>query len=461
MTKCDVVVIGAGAAGLSAGALLAAEGKSVTLLERSPFLGGRALAADDDGFKVNLGGHLIEDPGSGLTKVFEHVGKELIHGEVSHDMPIWDNETQTWGSIRDRYPDKAEVKKVIKAITDSTWDELEEWDDRPMREWLAQHTSDQGVYDLYEFIAVLECMTDEWYDHSASDNLWVRKMHYEERHMAAYSCWPGQGWDGMWQDLADGFTEHGGELRMQTPAGRVLIENGAVAGVSIPHEPKVPNDFDVGEVIECDAVISTLPVWNVFNVVPEWELPGWYTSQIRYLAQDQYRVTMLNLYFATEEPVTMFDSRELATWLATPHSPTPGYMYDQAAMDPNGIPDGLHLYCTGGIVPGSRGRDRRYIEDMYDRLEQGLYVMYPGLAEHVWKRRLLAFDPAFGVVRKPMLVGKFRPHWRAPTVDGLYFASETFRSRGIGTDRAARAALTCVEDILARRISAFGDGWRY
>ncbi|MCY3960601.1 MAG: FAD-dependent oxidoreductase, partial [bacterium] len=91
MTKCDVVVIGAGAAGLSAGALLAAEGKSVTLLERSPFLGGRALAVDDDGFKVNLGGHLIEDPGSGLTKVFEHVGKELIHGEVSHDMPIWDN----------------------------------------------------------------------------------------------------------------------------------------------------------------------------------------------------------------------------------------------------------------------------------------------------------------------------------------------------------------------------------
>ncbi|MYH96185.1 MAG: FAD-dependent oxidoreductase, partial [Acidimicrobiia bacterium] len=247
MTKCDVVVIGAGAAGLSAGALLAAEGKSVTLLERSPFLGGRALAADDDGFKVNLGGHLIEDPGSGLTKVFEHVGKELIHGEVSHDMPIWDNDTQTWGSIRDRYPDKTEVKKVIKAITESSWDELEEWDDRPMREWLAQYTSDQGVYDLYEFIAVLECMTDEWYDHSASDNLWVRKMHYEERHMAAYSCWPGQGWDGMWQDLADGFTEHGGELRMQTPAGRVLIENGAVVGVSIPHEPKVPVDYDVGE----------------------------------------------------------------------------------------------------------------------------------------------------------------------------------------------------------------------
>ena len=50
------------------------------------------MAVPDEGFTVNLGGHLIEDPGSGLTKVFEHVGKELVHGEVQHDMPIWDNE---------------------------------------------------------------------------------------------------------------------------------------------------------------------------------------------------------------------------------------------------------------------------------------------------------------------------------------------------------------------------------
>ena len=36
-----------------------------------------------------------------------------------------------------------------------------------------------------------------------------------------------------------------------------------------------------------------------------------------------------------------------------------------------------------------------------------------------------------------------------------------FRSRGIGTDRAARAAVTVVEDYLGRRLSTFGDGWRY
>jgi phytoene dehydrogenase-like protein len=103
MTDYDMVVTGAGAAGLSAGALLAAEGKRVPVTDRSPVPGGRAMAVPDEGFTVNVGGHLIEEPGSGLTKVFEHVGKELVHGTVSAEMPVWDNGKQAWGSVRDRY----------------------------------------------------------------------------------------------------------------------------------------------------------------------------------------------------------------------------------------------------------------------------------------------------------------------------------------------------------------------
>ena len=35
------------------------------------------------GYLINLGGHLVEDSGSGITKVFEHVGKKLVHGPTS------------------------------------------------------------------------------------------------------------------------------------------------------------------------------------------------------------------------------------------------------------------------------------------------------------------------------------------------------------------------------------------
>ena len=88
----------------------------------------------------------------------------------------------------------------------------------------------------------------------------------------------------------------------------------------------------------------------------------------------------------------------------------------------------------------------------FDEFEHDIGVMYPGLAKPSWRRRHLVFEPSFGVIQKPGLVGMYRPHWRAPNVDGLYFASETFRSRGIGVDRASRAGLTVVEDILGKRL---------
>ena len=218
MAKVDVAIIGAGAAGLTAAALLAKEGTARRRPRGRPRLGGRGMAVPDEGFKLNLGGHLLEDSGSGITKVFEHVGKELVHGAVSSDMPVWDHEKLALGlDPRPLRGDKAELKKVIQALLETPYEALDDWDDRPLREWMLQHTCDQGVIDLWEFLSVLECMTDNWYDHSASDNLYVRKMHYSETRMAGYSFWPGQGWDGLFQDLHDAVVEHGGEVLLGTP----------------------------------------------------------------------------------------------------------------------------------------------------------------------------------------------------------------------------------------------------
>ena len=193
------------------------------------------MAVPDEGFKLNVGGHLLEDSGSGITKIFEYVGKTSATARSPRDMPVWDHEKNRWGSIRDRYSgDKDELKKVIKALLETPYEELDEWDDRPLREWMLQHTSDQGVIDLWEFLAVLECLTDEWYDHSATDNLYVRKMHYAEKRMAGYSFWPEQGWDGMFQDLARrGHRERRRGAAGDAASSAVVIENGEVKGVAL------------------------------------------------------------------------------------------------------------------------------------------------------------------------------------------------------------------------------------
>ncbi len=59
--KCDVVVIGAGFAGLSAAVRLAASGKAVTVVEEAPRLGGRATAFTDreTGQRLDNGQHAL------------------------------------------------------------------------------------------------------------------------------------------------------------------------------------------------------------------------------------------------------------------------------------------------------------------------------------------------------------------------------------------------------------------
>jgi phytoene dehydrogenase-like protein len=462
MSRHDVVIIGAGAAGLSAGALLAKEGKSVLIVEASPWLGGRGVAVPDEGFKINLGGHLVEDSGSGITKVFEHVGKELIHGASSSDMVIWDHEKSRWGSIREQYSaDKSELKKVIQIVVETPYEDFDEWDDRTLREWMLQYTKHEGVIALWEFITVLEAITENWWDHSASDNLYMRKMHYSEKGIGGYSFWPGQGWDGMFNDLRDAVVENGGEIRLDTRASRVVIENGRVLGLAVEEPHVIPNEIFEEELLETDCVISTLPVWNVLRVVPEDDLPDWYTAQIKHLARIEFRATWLGVYFATKEPIHALDPRELATWLHTPNLPHAGFFFNMTAMDPSVAPDGSYLYVGGLDIPGAKVRDVKWMLRTQEQFEKDLAIMYPGLGHAYWRRRHLVHEPGLGVIQKPNLVGKFRPHWRAPNVDGLYFASDTFRSRGIGVDRAARAGVTVAEDILGRRLATFGDGWRY
>jgi phytoene dehydrogenase-like protein len=64
----DVAIVGGGLAGLTAAALLAQEGQTVALFERSATLGGRATTHVERGFHFNLGAHawLPAGPGTGI-----------------------------------------------------------------------------------------------------------------------------------------------------------------------------------------------------------------------------------------------------------------------------------------------------------------------------------------------------------------------------------------------------------
>lgn len=86
--KHDVVIIGSGLAGLSAGVELVEEGRRVTVLERNPYVGGRCADWDEDGMHVESGLHRWLGFYRELPKLFEKAGHD------PEDAVIWEDEVE-------------------------------------------------------------------------------------------------------------------------------------------------------------------------------------------------------------------------------------------------------------------------------------------------------------------------------------------------------------------------------
>ena len=128
-------------------------------------------------------------------------------------------------------------------------------------------------------------------------------------------------------------------------------------------------------------------------------------------------------------------------------------MFNQSAMDPSCSPEGTQLHVMGGIFPGAKGRDRAWLRQHDGAVRADVETMWPGFAKSVWRRRHLVFEPSFGVIQMPGLVGQ---------VPAALAGARTSRVCGSPARRSAAAASAptvrrgppspCVEEYLGRRL---------
>jgi phytoene dehydrogenase-like protein len=448
--KTDVVVIGAGASGLVCASLLAKAGKRVALLERNRFLGGRAREFVHRGHRIGLGSHLVEDPGDSLTAVCDQLGLELVHSERSDSMPFWDKDR--WRPIQEFYADtdKGGVKRCIEALLETSYDELETWDHASLREWMAQYTDDSGVYLVWEAISVLEQITSSWWEHSASENLYTRKMHYTAKRTAGYSFWPMGGWDKVWNELAGALEAAGGTLRLGASVSRVDVRDGRVHGVELAG----------GEQVEADEVVVSVPVWGLLRLFDDGALPWDLEQRIRFFAQNRNRCCWIGYWIASREPVIGLSEREMSSFFATPRAGLPGFSLCFTGYDREVSPPGEYLTCVGAAFDATQHYgDRDWLDRKFHELWLDVEQMMPAAKTTIWRKPHVV--TTYGVVCKPGMVGSARPDVRVRGVDGLWLCGDTTRARGIGIDKAARSGITAAEAVLGSRLPAFAGTVHY
>lgn len=450
------MVVGAGVSGLVCASLLAAEGRTVTLLEKQPYLGGRAMERRYRGHQLGLGSHLVEDPGDSLTRVCERIGVTLTHSERSDSMPFWHD--GRWRPIQEHYGQggKADLKRCIDALMAMDYAEIDTLDHLSLREWMARYTEAEGVYLVWEAISVLEQITTRWWEHSASENLYARKLHYSTKRTAGYSFWPMGGWDKLWREMGHAFTAMGGEVRHGAVVDRVMVEDGAVRGVALRPE----RGASAGEVLAADEVVVGVPVWNLPRLFDDGVLPWDLLGRIQFLADNRNRACWLGYWIAAKEPVVAMTEREMASFMSTPRCGLPGFTLNFTGYDPGVSPDGEYLTCVGASFDATRTYgDRAWYERKYAELWADIEEMMPAARGALWKKPHTV--TTYGVVCKPGMVGAARPDTRVRGIEGLWLTGDTTRARGIGIDKAARAGITTAEAVLGRRLPAFAGTVRY
>jgi phytoene dehydrogenase-like protein len=455
--RYDVIVVGAGTAGLVAGSLLAKEGKRVAIIEKHRYLGGRAMEHRFRGHQIGMGSHLVEDPGDSLTRACDYIGVDMVHSERSDSMPFWDK--TGWKPIQEYYGGEAKqgLKRCIEALTETSFSELDTLDHLSLREWMSKYSSDEGVYQVWEAISVLEQITFNWWEHSASENLFARKLHYERKRTAGYSFWPMGGWESLWNRVAAAFEGLGGTLLMPETVERVEVVEGAVKGVWLRNreDKSLPPTF-----IEADEVVVNAPVWNIPSLFAEDALPWDLMQRIKLLANNRNKACWLGYWIAAEEPVIASSELEMASFFATPRTGLPGFTLNFTGYDPGVSPKGEYLTCFGAAFDATQHYgDRAWLDKQFADLWLDIEDMLPAARGALWKKPHLV--TTYGVICKPGLVGATRPDTMVRGVDGLWLTGDTTRARGIGVDKAARSGLTTAEAVLGRRLEFFSDSVRY
>ncbi len=153
----DVVVIGAGAAGLTAANSLRAQGLSVAVLEARDRVGGRLWTDTIEGAMLEIGGQWISPDQDALIETVEALGLDTFSRYREGDSVYIGPDGTLTRFTGDIFPVKPETERAIVSLIetldglvaeidpDRPWahPRAAEWDSISWEEWLARQTDDE------------------------------------------------------------------------------------------------------------------------------------------------------------------------------------------------------------------------------------------------------------------------------------------------------------------------------
>jgi len=429
----DVIIIGAGYAGMSAAALLAHAGRTVVVLEATDMIGGRAQSyRDEQGYTCEYGAHSHRLAHKGIAnEVFKRLGEKIDFLPETKDAKLifkgrlWERPEGPMGflktpllSFRARLVLLALLVKIKKADPAA-------WYDKTLLDFYKTSFQNPEVEAFLPFLGMtIMCPSPDKV--SAGE-----VIDFLQRALAAGVGVgePRGGSAGIFLTLRKHIAQ-GGQIHLHEKAEKIIIENGWVTGVKTGK-----TTFNAPNII----FAARLPL--VLELIDNSLLPA---ATIDY-AKNIENSASLVIDFITEEPITGICSGILGVDI-------PIWARFQSNADSSFTPGGKYMSTWGMMLPWHFDGDEKIVREAETRLKNTISTVFPNFLARVVEERKIIVPVMNGNVLTPAQSKPHRPDTQCSLIQGLYFIGDTVRGDGCSGDISFSSAMKAVDKILGAQI---------
>lgn len=486
----DAIVIGSGPGGSSSATLLQKRGLRTLLVEKNSFLGGKMVSINKDGYAYDLYPHgQVPMRQPAFQGIFAELGvadefRPALSPDDTRDVIKICYRRRDWAQYKIAAQSQAmtdatpffrlweigdeDQHKVIRFMTDlATMSEerLDQLDTVSMAEFIAGYDVPYALYSYMAFHA--NASLAEPIDLVAASEQ-IRIMQHIMLHGGGgqYKGGFGRLTDVMIRE----FEKNGGTLRRNAKVEKILVEDGAVAGVVTPK-----GTFKAPVVVSSAGIQPT-----VLKLVGEEHfdrsyvnyikglVPGWGFTSVRYFLKKP--VMDVAMYVAYSDDSWWDMERFLR--VKEGHLPDEVilFMCNHSFYDDAAAPPGKQVLVSGTIC--SPNPEAKEIEGLWKRMDEQMVRFFPEIWEATERREYAGPRDISNMTRDSVLpgqggecvglgqvvgqCGKRKPVVEAP-VRGLYYAGTDAGGAGMGTHQAAESGckvVPLVQQFLKKRLKA-------
>ena len=276
-----IIIIGGGVSGLAISCKLAKEKIDNLLIEKRPFLGGRAYSFYDNNSKeeIDNGQHVIVGACKEFINFLSEINSiEKISFEKKLRIPVL-NKNKLFNLQSHNFPikilgkvfsilqykhlkvrERMNLLKTLYKISKMKPKDLKELDNENFYKWLKKNNQSTNTIDCFWELFAIPALNDEIKNVSASIGIRLFQVAFIESDINANFAIPNVGLTKLLGDSAENFLKNTNtKIIKNQEIKSILVKNDKISGVITKDDRKIKSDI----------VISTLPPNQILDIIPK------------------------------------------------------------------------------------------------------------------------------------------------------------------------------------------------